>query len=278
MLEGSESAEAPGSPWPDALEIPPETDAFPPEPVGPLPEDLRPEQQETPGEQTFFHDQIRAILGPDGPVARLFDRYEARPQQIEMADAVARALVSNTHAVIEAGTGTGKTLAYLIPAILSGKRVVVATATKALQEQLVEKDLPLLQGLARNFSFAVMKGRLNYLCLLRQEQFDASPMFVSREEATLYARLRQWSRETSTGDRAELELPDSYTAWRDVSSSPETCVGDKCPRYLDCHVVRMKQRAQKASIVVVNHHLFFADLAVRQSGAPGVEVIPSYEA
>jgi len=195
-----------------------------------------------------------------------------------MADAVARALVTNTHAVIEAGTGTGKTLAYLIPAVLSGKRVVVATATKALQEQLVEKDLPLLQKMAGNFTYAVMKGRNNYLCLLRQEQFDAAPTFMSREEAGLYNRLRTWAKETQTGDRAELDLPESYIAWRDVSSTAETCLGDKCPKYGSCHVVNMKAKAAEADIVVVNHHLFFADLGLKQSGATGAEVIPRYEA
>jgi ATP-dependent DNA helicase DinG len=276
-------------PWPprditdEAIRVADSFDSFAADAEGsdgdPLPEDFSPlRAPAAPVEGDFFHDDIRHILGADGPLAKLSDRYEERPQQVEMADTVARALVTNTHAVIEAGTGTGKTLAYLIPAVLSGKRVIVATATKALQEQLVEKDLPLLQKMSGRFSFAVMKGRSNYLCILRQQQFDASPTFVSREEATQYTRLRTWARQTKTGDRAELDLPESYTAWRDVSSTSETCVGEKCPSFSDCHVVHMRENAQKADIVVVNHHLFFADLAVRRTGTPGAEVIPRCEA
>jgi ATP-dependent DNA helicase DinG len=223
---------------------------------------------------------IRALLGANGALARRNPLYEERPQQISMAESVADALRDTTNAVIEAGTGTGKTLAYLIPALLSGKRVVISTATKALQEQLVEKDLPLLQQLLGDFSYAVMKGRQNYLCLLRQEQFDAAPIFVTREEAHQYVRLRTWAAKTTTGDRAEVDIPENYVAWRDVSSTTETCLGDKCPRYTDCHIVKMRQKAQTADIVVVNHHLFFADLALRQSPAAkvGAEVIPRYEA
>jgi ATP-dependent DNA helicase DinG len=187
--------------------------------------------------------------------------------------------MTGSHAVIEAGTGTGKTLAYLVPAVLAGKRVVVSTATKALQEQLVEKDLPLLQKMAGNFSYAVMKGRQNYLCILRQEQFDANPTFVSRDEANQYKKLRTWAATTTTGDRAELDLPEGYTAWRDVSSTSETCLGEKCSRYGSCHVVNMKRRAAEADVIVVNHHLFFADLSVRKtSQQTGAEVIPRYEA
>ncbi len=221
-------------------------------------------------------DDLHQILGHDGPFARLAERYEERPQQIEMAEAVLHALRTNTHAVIEAGTGTGKTLAYLVPAVLAGKRVVVTTATKALQEQLVEKDLPLLQKIAGGFNYAVMKGRQNYLCILRQEKFDANPTFVSRDEGNQYKKLREWAAKTTTGDRAELDLPEGYAAWRDVSSTSETCLGEKCPKYDSCHVVNMKRRATEADVIVVNHHLFFADLSVRKTA--GAEVIPRYEA
>lgn len=193
-----------------------------------------------------------------------------------MAVEVGRALSTGHHAVLEAGTGTGKTLAYLVPAVLSGKKIIVSTATKALQEQLVDKDLPTLRKTGLRFDYAVMKGRGNYLCLYRKEVFDESPTFVSREEASLYGRLHAWASKTKTGDRAEIELPESYTAWRDVSSTAETCLGQECPRYSDCFVVRMREQAAEADIVVVNHHLFFADLALRQSPAArvGAEVVP----
>lgn len=225
-------------------------------------------------------DLVRGWLGAGGVLAASRDGYEERAEQLAMSLAVSRAIELGEHAVLEAGTGTGKTLAYLVPAIMSGKKVVVSTATKALQEQLVEKDLPALQKLGARFSFAVMKGRSNYLCQLRQEQFDAAPVFVSRDEASRYVKLRTWATQTQTGDRAELDLPDSYVAWRDVSSTTETCLGQECPKYQSCHVTRMRQRASEADVVVVNHHLFFADLALKGSPAAkaGAEIIPRYEA
>ncbi len=222
---------------------------------------------------------VRKVLGTGGLLSEQGETYEERPQQLAMAEAVAEALVGGSSAVIEAGTGTGKTLAYLVPAILSGRKVVVSTATKALQEQLVDKDLPLLQSLGIQVSWAVMKGRGNYLCILRQEQFDAAPVFISRDERDRYVKLRTWAAKTETGDRAELDLPENYVAWRDVSSTAETCLGQDCPRHQSCHVIRMRQRAADADIVVVNHHLFFADLALKRSSAAktGAEVIPRYD-
>lgn len=224
--------------------------------------------------------RVAAWFGASGPLARN-DGFEERPQQRAMAVEVAKALTTGHHAVLEAGTGTGKTLAYLVPAVLSGRKVVVSTATKALQEQLIEKDLPSLRAAGLKFSFSVMKGRSNYLCLYRKEVFDAGPTFVSRDEATLYRRLHEWAQKTPTGDRAELEvLPEQYVAWRDVSATAETCLGQECPRYTDCHVMKMRQRAQEADVVVVNHHLFFADLALRSSPAArvGAEIVPKADA
>jgi ATP-dependent DNA helicase DinG len=227
-----------------------------------------------------FDDPLRELLGAGGRLASVSEGYEERPAQLAMAETVAKALHGRRHAVIEAGTGTGKTLAYLAPAILSGLKVVVSTATKALQEQLVEKDLPLLQSLGLKFSFAVMKGRSNYLCHLRKEQFDSAPVFVSMAERSMYPKLRDWADRTQTGDRAELELPDGYVAWRDVSATAETCLGQPCPRYEACHVTRMRAKAAEADVVVVNHHLYFADIAVRrqQNNRAGVEVVPRHEA
>lgn len=224
-------------------------------------------------------ERVALWFGPSGPLAKE-DGFEERPEQRQMAVEVARALQTGHHAVLEAGTGTGKTLAYLVPAVLSGKKVIVSTATKALQEQLVDKDLPSLRKSGLKFDFAVMKGRANYLCLYRKEVFDAEPTFVSRDEALSYRKLHEWSKTTKSGDRAEIDLPEQYTAWRDVSSTTETCLGQECPRYTDCYVVKMRQAAQEADVVVVNHHLFFADLALRQSPAAraGAEVVPKAEA
>jgi len=244
------------------------------------PDDFAPSERTETSRPSDWAERITGILGHDGALANLGPHYEERPQQLSMAHAVAEALETGTHAVIEAGTGTGKTLAYLVPALLSGKRVVISTATKALQEQLVEKDLPLLQKLGAKFTYAAMKGRSNYLCKLRMETFDTQPAFVSRDEATQYTRLRTWSRTTDTGDRAELDLPDNYQAWREVSSTTETCIGEKCTKYEECFVVRMRRQAQTADIIVVNHHLFFADLALKQTEAAksGVEIVPSADA
>jgi ATP-dependent DNA helicase DinG len=178
----------------------------------------------------------------------------------------------------EAGTGTGKTLAYLVPAVLARKKVVVSTATKTLQTQILEKDVPLLSRvLGKPVSVVVLKGRQNYLCLRRFERFRARPLFRFAADASVYDQLERWAGSTQTGDRAELsELPDDYGPWREVCSTAETCWGARCNREADCHVLRQRRSAQKAQVVVINHHLFFADLAVR-AVSPG-EVIPRYDA
>jgi ATP-dependent DNA helicase DinG len=212
---------------------------------------------------------------------RALPTWEPRPAQIEMAERVERALEKGRALVVEAGTGTGKTLAYLLPAARSGLKVVVSTATKTLQEQLADKDVPLVQALGADARFAFLKGRQNYLCLLRKEHFDRQPTFAVREEAGLYDRLHAWAQETQTGDRAELaDLPESFSAWRDVSSTTDTCTGQKCPHYDRCFVFKMRRQAAEADVVVVNHHLFFADLALRSSSAgdAGAAVLPRYDA
>ena len=198
-----------------------------------------------------------------------------------MAEQVERALTEGRALIVEAGTGTGKTLAYLLPAARSGLKVVVSTATKTLQEQLAEKDVPLLRELGVQASFAFLKGRQNYLCLLRKERFDRQPTFALREEGALYDRLHAWAQETQTGDRAELDsLPEDFSAWREVNSTADTCTGQKCPHYDRCFVFKMRRRAADADVVVVNHHLFFSDLALRTSSAgdAGAAVLPRYDA
>ncbi len=195
-----------------------------------------------------------------------------------MARAVERALSSRRYLVAEAGTGTGKTLAYLAPAVLSGRRVIVSTATKTLQEQLWGKDIPLLRdacGLA--FTAAYLKGRSNYYCLARGEEFARAPTFAAREDAALWPRIEAWARETQTGDRSEIDLPDHYQTWKDLSATSESCVGRECPRYEECFVTRARALAAEADVLLVNHHLFFADLGMRTSRA-GVEILPEHDA
>ncbi len=221
---------------------------------------------------------IEAVLAPDGSLARALPGYESRPDQLRMAAAVAEALDRRRYLVAEAGTGTGKTLAYLLPAILSGRRVVISTATRTLQEQIWFKDIPLLRDRCGvEISAAYLKGRANYYCLARGEEFERHPTFPTREEAALWPRIREWARTTETGDRAEIDLPDAYLAWRDLSATGETCTGKECQAFEDCFVQQARARAAAADVVLVNHHLFFADLAMRTSRA-GVEVLPSYEA
>jgi ATP-dependent DNA helicase DinG len=221
---------------------------------------------------------VEAILGPGGSLARALPGYELRADQLELARAVARALAERHYLVAEAGTGTGKTLAYLVPAALSGRKVVVSTATKALQEQIWLRDLPLLRDrCGLEVRAAALKGRANYWCLERGERFARNPTFASREEGAHWSRLAAWARSTTTGDRSEVDLPDQYAAWREVSATGETCLGRECERYEECFVTQARARAQEADVVVVNHHLFFADLAMRTSRA-GVEVLPAYDA
>lgn len=224
---------------------------------------------------------VEGVLGPGGALSGALERYEHRPEQLHMALEVERAFDRREVLLAEAGTGTGKTLAYLVPAVLSGRRVVISTATKNLQEQVFFKDMPLLKDrVGVQFEAALLKGRSNYLCLQRFEQFDHSPQFVSREEGKLYPALRAWALKTETGDRAELELPDHFATWGELSTTSETCLGPKCPLYEPCFVTRARRRAEDADVLVVNHHLFFADLVLKGRGrqSDGVGVIPRYEA
>jgi ATP-dependent DNA helicase DinG len=214
-------------------------------------------------------------------LARALPAYERRAEQLQMAAQVTQALARGHKLVVEAGTGTGKTLAYLLPAAQSGLKIVISTATKTLQEQLADKDVPLVQALGVKARFAFLKGRQNYLCLLRKEHFDRQPTFAVREEAGMYGQLNAWAEETRTGDRAELsDLPEGYAAWREVNSTADTCTGQKCPHYDRCFVFAMRRQAAEADVVIVNHHLFFADLALRSSsgGDAGAAVLPRYDA
>src|SRR5215210_5685248 len=225
---------------------------------------------------------MEEIFGRDGLIARAHPEYEYRPGQIEMAEAVLRAFDEKRHLIVEAGTGTGKTLAYLVPsiaaAVATSGRVIISTGTKNLQEQLMEKDIPFLQRvLPRKFSAAYMKGRTNYACLQRIKRAENSPVLDGLEELDYFDEVRQWARESQTGDRAELTaLPENLSFWRHIDARSETCLGQKCPDFDPCFITRMRQSAMDADIVIVNHHLFFADLALRNSEYG--QVLPDYSA
>ncbi len=222
------------------------------------------------------------VFGPEGLIARAHPDYEYRPGQVVMARAVMRAFEEKRHLIVEAGTVTGKTLAYLVPAVaaaLGGNgRVIISTGTKNLQEQLMEKDIPFLQSvLPKPFAATYMKGRSNYLCLNRLTRAQSAPVFEGLEDVDYFEEVEHWSRETEIGDRAELaNLPESLSFWRQIDARSESCLGQKCPDYDPCFITRMRQRAQEAEIVVVNHHLFFADLSLRDSHYGSV--LPDYTA
>ena len=199
-----------------------------------------------------------------------------------MAEAVLRAFEQKHHLIVEAGTGTGKTLAYLVPAIAaavgSGARVVVSTGTKNLQEQLMDKDIPFLQDiLPARFRAAVMKGRNNYACLYRIKRAESTPVLEGLDQIDQFDEVFHWVTKTETGDRAELSnLPENLPFWRHIDARSDSCLGQKCPDFDPCFITRMRQRATDADVIVVNHHLFFADLALR-NGAYGA-VLPDYAA
>ncbi len=218
------------------------------------------------------------IFGPSGLLAQKMNSYEYRPEQSQMANAVHRAFAQDRFLIVEAGTGTGKTLAYLIPAVLSGRRVIISTGTKTLQEQLFFKDIPFIQEhLEFPFRASFMKGRGNYLCLRRFRLFSRQPLFQNMEEVAHYQVLKTWAGRTRTGDRAELaELPEDLSVWKEICASSEACLGQGCEFSENCFITRMRQEAAGADVVIVNHHLFFADLAVRLKGYG--EVLPRYEA
>jgi ATP-dependent DNA helicase DinG len=219
---------------------------------------------------------MKEVFGPDGLIARHHPNYEYRPGQVEMARAVNETLDDGGIAMIEAGTGTGKTLAYLIPALAAGRRVIVSTATKNLQEQLVKKDIPFLEDiLPRKFTAICMKGRSNYVCLNKLKKADSTPIFEDMEEVDTFDVIRRWAGKTETGDRAELiDLPENLPFWHHIDARAENCTGQKCPDFDDCFITRMRQEAQEADIVIVNHHLFFADLGLR--GGDYGAVLPDY--
>lgn len=225
---------------------------------------------------------MEEIFGKDGLIAKHHREYEHRFGQIKMAEAVLRAFEEKKHLIVEAGTGTGKTLAYLVPAIAAAiganKRVIISTGTKNLQEQLMEKDIPFLQKIMpKKFSAAYMKGRSNYACLYKIKKAEHQPILEGLDELDYFDEVREWVRETETGDRAELvNLPENISFWARINAKSETCIGQQCPDFEACFITKMRQRAEDADVVIVNHHLFFADLNVR--GNQYGKVLPDYGA
>jgi len=222
---------------------------------------------------------MQEVFGPGGLLERCMTAgYEHRAAQLEMAETVHEAFQSRRHAIVEAGTGTGKTLAYLLPAISSGRRVVISTATKSLQEQLYQKDVPFLQKyFAPNLKVAVMKGRSNFLCKAKLHQMADQPMLRGMEEIDAFRQIRDWSKFTEAGDRSELTfLADDSELWPRLDARRETCTGQKCSNFNECFVTQMHQRAKEADLIIVNHALFFADLALKQDDFG--QILPEYGA
>lgn len=220
--------------------------------------------------------EAKEFFSPGGVLSRTHPGYEPRPGQMEMACAVEEVLRDGGSLMVEAGTGTGKTLAYLVPAIASGRRVIVSTGTRNLQDQILLKDLPFLKERAgMRFSACLVKGRDNYLCRYRFARFVQQPLVEIPSEESYLPGIRRWARTTRTGDRAEIaDLPDGLRLWRDVNARADTCTGAKCPEYDLCWLNQARRRAQDSQLVIVNHHLLFADLAVRTSFG---SVLPDYD-
>ena len=231
---------------------------------------------------------VNDILGADGRIAARLPHYEYRQEQIEMADAVAEAIEQKQHLVVEAGTGVGKSFGYLVPAILSlaesqesstggRRRIVISTHTISLQEQLMSKDLPLLNSvIPLEFSAVLAKGRSNYVSLRRLGQAvrKADGLFALDEEHDQLRQLQRWSKTTPGGSKSELDFRLLPQVWDEVQSDSSNCLGRNCPTYEECHYFRARKRLQNADILVVNHALFFSDLALRKIN---VNILPDYD-
>ncbi|HIO92909.1 MAG TPA: ATP-dependent DNA helicase [Leucothrix mucor] len=220
----------------------------------------------------------QGLLGEEGPLADEISNFQVRPQQQAMAGAVGEAIKSYSMAVIEAGTGVGKTFAYLAPALASGGRIIVSTGSKTLQDQLYLKDLPLVKKALKSSSkTALLKGRANYLCIHRMQRSQSDGRFNDRRSITHIQRIVDWSAITIAGDISELNsVPRDAEIWSAVTSTADNCLGAECPNYSECYVALARKKAQEADIVVVNHHLFFADLALKEEGFG--ELLPSANA
>jgi ATP-dependent DNA helicase DinG len=217
------------------------------------------------------------FFSPGGILSRSELLYEFRRGQLEMARAVEQAFEEGQHLIVEAGTGTGKTLAYLLPALRTGRRIIISTGTKNLQEQLFFRDIPFLESLLGPLHVCYMKGRSNYLCRHKLYALRSQPILSGLEELEQFHAIAEWEKTTETGDRAEIKiLPESSQLWVKLDARSEACLGGSCPDYEHCFITEMRRRAQESDIIIVNHHLFFADLAIKQQArtAPDVGILP----
>ena len=255
-----------------------ERDRIPdPDPDGPDQEDWNPGRGPSPGSDES-ELSVDDFFQPGGILAERMQGWEDRPAQWEMASGVATAIEDRRNLIVEAGTGTGKTLAYLVPLVLAGIRAVISTGTKNLQEQLLRKDVPLLESLlGRKLRVALMKGRANFLCLQKWDERVRKPMLEGTGELTDFGLIHDWASETETGDRSELPtLRADSRLWPQIDARRETCSGKQCEFFDRCYVTRMHQRAREADLIVVNHHLFFADLALSKDDFGAI--IPQHQA
>lgn len=223
------------------------------------------------------HDKnhLKTIFEKDGPLATAIAGYCERTEQVEMAEAISQAIADNAQLVAEAGTGTGKTFAYLVPALLSGGKVIISTGTKTLQDQLFSRDLPNVRdALKIPVSVSMLKGRANYVCHYHLARAEQEGRFASREEAQYIPIIKSFAKHTKTGDKGELtDVPEDAGVWQSVTSTRENCLGQDCEFYKDCFVMEARKKALAADVVVVNHHLFFADVMLRDEGV--AELLPS---
>lgn len=212
---------------------------------------------------------------PDGPFAQTIPGYHLRSQQLEMAEAVANAIEKREKLIVEAGTGTGKTFAYLVPALLSGGKVIISTGTKTLQDQLFNRDLPTVRSVLKTpVTTALLKGRANYICHYHLERAASEGLFKSREDVSHLKRIERYVKVTTSGDKANLSsVPENAPIWSHVTSTRENCLGQDCPRNKECFVLKARKAALDADVVVVNHHLFFADVVLRDEGM--AELLPA---
>jgi ATP-dependent DNA helicase DinG len=220
-------------------------------------------------------DELATLFAADGPLARAISGYKVRTQQIEMAQAVAEAIAARAVLVAEAGTGTGKTFAYLAPALLYGGKVIISTGTKTLQDQLFGRDLPTVRAALRvPVTVTLLKGRANYVCRYHLERNLADGRFIGREDIGYLRTIERFAAGSRTGDRGALaDVPEDSSAWPLATSTRDNCLGGDCPRYKDCFVMEARRQALAADVVVVNHHLFFADLMLRDEGV--AELLPA---
>ena len=218
---------------------------------------------------------LQQFFADSGPLAGAIPGYRLRPQQIEMARAVLQAIEDRTVLICEAGTGTGKTFAYLVPALSKGGKVIVSTGTKTLQDQLFKRDIPMVRNaLQAPVTVALLKGRANYVCHYHLERAKNDGRFLNRDDVVYLARIESYAKTSKTGDRSGLaEVPEDATVWPQVTSTRENCLGGDCPNYKDCFVMEARKQAMEADVVVVNHHLFFADVVLRDEGV--AELLPA---